>query len=302
MKKLDTVIPAVLNRIKYAPDGKCNTANLMSGFERLDEITKGFESSDLVVVGARPGVGKSTFLSQLMLNMSRGNGIACMFFSLDMSVNAFVTRLISSLAEVEITKVRGNELTNNEQKEVERAASLLNGLPLYVDDQPTTIEELCQKAEEAVVEHGVRAIFIDYLQLLSVGRDHENRYQDMAYCTRKLKALAKQLNVVVVVASQLNRNVEYRSDIYRRPEIYDLRDSGTICEDANLVLLLERPELVLRGNTDADNRIIRGLLEVVIAKNNNGPVDELSLYFDGAKCKVENWRTDVCDGLGIPCS
>lgn len=292
MEKISTIINSFIDKIQNHTDN--GLMGLPSGFRDLDRITGGFEGSDLIVIGARPLMGKTIFIMQLILRMTRDYNIPSLFFSLDLSATQFISRMISSVAEIENTKLITYKLSDDEWKKFEEASKILSNFPLYITDKPTTIENLCDVARIAVKENGVQVIFVDYLQSLSPSERRENRYQDIAYCTRTLKALAKELNVPVIVTSQLNRNVEYRqwqSSISNRPEMYDLRDSGTICEDSNLIILLDRPEL-REGPESSEGNDLRGLLEVIIAKNNNGREGEIKLRFKGNVNKIDDWEEE----------
>lgn len=199
-----------------------------------------------------------------------------------------------------ITGIEGNKLSSGRMSEEEWGTIIKVGkgmgeYPLYLTDKcDWKIEDFCKKVREDVEETGAKIIFIDYLQLFSTRERLQNRYEEVALCTRELKLLARELNLPVIVASQLNRNVENRTTgIFREkmPQMFDLRDSGTICDDANVVMLLYRPEYYTRSTEDENGYDIRGLAEVIIAKNHMGREDTIRLKFSPETGKFEDWKS-----------
>lgn len=295
MDNIESLIHSAIDKIQRNANSPDYIPGLRSGYVELDRITGGFEGPDLIVIGARPLMGKTTLIINIMLKMARDYNIPAMFYSLDMSANQLVNRLLSSVSGVENIRMREGCLTADEWGQLMSASSSLTNIPLLVSDQSFTIEDLCDNAEEMVEKYGVKIIFIDYLQLLSPKENKENRYQDVAFCTRKLKELAKTLNIPIVVTSQVNRSPELRpgrTNVFCKPEMYELRDSGTICEDANIVILLDRPELTSRYEPDYDEYDNRGIVNVIIAKNNNGREDMVRLRFKGECNRIEEIEPD----------
>ena len=279
-----------MNHLEHMANHGSTPCDVMTGFEQLDKLLCGFDNGDLIVVGSRPGVGKTSFIISCALNNARA-GVPVLYYSLNMTGVQVTKRFMSVVTGVGLDKIRAGKLTQKEQEDLVARTRELGELPLFiVSDAPRKIEDLCDHIEKQVKASKAGIVYIDYLQLLECKVTHtvENRYQEVSKFSRSLKALAHQLNIPVVVTSQLNRKPEERQEKYdrilMRPNMYDLRDSGTICEDANLVFLLSRPELYYHYPEDEKGRDIRGLAEVVVAKNNNGPTDMVELHFDKVTC------------------
>ena len=290
MDNIDSLIHSAIDKIQRTSNSPDCIPSLRSGYAELDRITGGFDGPDLIVIGARPLMGKTTLLINIMLKMTRDYNIPAIFYSLDMSANQLVNRLLSSSSGIENIRMREGCLTADEWSRLMSASSSLTDIPLLVSDQSFTTEDLCENVKEVVKKYGVKIIFIDYLQLLSPKEIKENRYQDIAFCTRKLKELAKELNIPIVVTSQINRSPELRAgrtNVFCKPEMHELRDSGTICEDANLVILLDRPELTSRYEPDYDEYDNRDIINVIVAKNNNGKEGMVRLRFKGECNRIE---------------
>ncbi len=299
-EKLESFIKPVLDNIERISMRDGAIPGIKSGYAELDRLTGGFEGPDLIIIGARPLMGKTTFILNMMTNMAGVYNTPVLFYSLDMSSNQLVTRLLSSISEIDNTHLKCGNLSQEEWMRLMSASAALEDIPLYVSDKTMDLEELCTNAKEMVEKHGIKVIFIDYLQLLSPHESKENRYQDVAYCTRKLKELAKTLNIPIIATSQVNRSPEYkpgRTNVFCKAEMHDLRDSGTICEDANLVILLDRPELTEKDNSlYYDSYDNKGVLYAVVAKNNNGSEGAVKLRFRGECNRIDEWETPTLSG------
>ncbi|MEH2346947.1 MAG: replicative DNA helicase [Nostoc sp.] len=243
------------------------------GFYDLDAMTSGFQRSDLIIVAGRTSMGKSAFCLDIASNVANYKLPVCIF-SLEMSKEQVVSRLLSAEAQIESSYLRTGRITKSQWEPLSRAISNLAELPIYIDDRPNlSVAKIQSKARQVMLEHEscLGLIVIDYIQLLT-GDNDENRARELAKITRSLKALAKELNVPVIVLSQLNRSVESRTN--KRPMLSDLKESGSIEEDADLVIMLYRDEYYSADTPD------RGIAEVILAKHRNGPTGTIKLLFN----------------------
>ena len=288
------ILQESLLSIQNASKNPYGFVGLPSGLKDLDNTLCGFDNSDLIVVGARPAMGKTGFLLTLAINMAERE-IPVLFYSLEMSNPQIVNRMLSNITGIEGNKLSSGRMSEEEWGPIIKVGKGMGEYPRYLTDKcDWKIEDFCKKVREDVEETGAKIIFIDYLQLFSTRERLQNRYEEVALCTRELKLLARELNLPVIVASQLNRNVENRTTgIFREkmPQMFDLRDSGTICDDANVVMLLYRPEYYTRSTEDENGYDIRGLAEVIIAKNHMGREDTIRLKFSPETGKFEDWKS-----------
>ena len=305
MGKLDSLFSDAMNHLERVSNNEIPPCDVMTGFEKLDKQLCGFDNGDLIVVGSRPAVGKTAFIMSCALNNARA-GVPVLFYSFDFTPLQFVNRLISMVSEVDNGKIRTGMMEQKEWEDLLTRSKELSELPIYIEsDAPRKIEELCNHIEKAVEGSNAKIVYIDYLQLLECKNTStvENRYQEVSMFSRSLKALARKLNIPIVVTSQLNRRPELRQEealSYKRPNMYDLRDSGTICEDGNMVILLSRPELVTRSYVDAEGNDIRGQVVVSVVKHNNGPTTSVDLYFNERTCAFSDmspYQTDSGGGF-----
>ncbi len=259
-----------------------------SGFAELDEMTTGFQPNDLVIVAARPSMGKTAFCLNIATHAAvEGHGVAV--FSLEMSKESLVQRMLTAEARVNSQAVRRGELKDFDFTRLARAAGILQSCPVWIDDTPAlTLLEMRSKARRLKVENDVKLIIVDYLQLMRSPEHSENRVQEISDISRSLKALARELEVPVMALSQLSRASEQRGG-ERKPILSDLRDSGAIEQDADVVLFIHRPEMYARE--DADGNSNEGIAEVIVAKHRNGPTGTLDLYFHKQFTRFDN-RTE----------
>lgn len=256
-----------------------------TGFTALDRVTSGWQKSDLVIFAARPGMGKTAFVVSAMRNAAVDFKKPVAIFSLEMSNIQLVNRLISAEAELESDKIKKGNLEDYEWEQLIHKTAKLSEAPIFIDDTPAlTILELRAKARKLVAQHGVELIIIDYLQLMSgdttkSGGGPGNREQEIASISRSLKNIAKELNIPIIALSQLSRAVEVRGGD-KRPQLSDLRESGSIEQDADMVLFLYRPEYY-GINADEEGNSTQGVGEVIIAKHRNGSLDTVRLKFIG---------------------
>ncbi|MEL6606877.1 MAG: replicative DNA helicase, partial [Bacteroidota bacterium] len=257
-----------------------------SGFTSLDRITSGWQKADLVIVAARPGMGKTAFLLTALRNAAVDHGQAVAIFSLEMSSLQLVNRLISAEAELESEKIKKGNLADHEWEQLVHKTAQLSQAPIYIDDTPAlSIFELRAKCRRLKAKHDIQLIAVDYLQLMSGEsiKGAGNREQEIASISRSLKSIAKELNVPVIVGSQLSRAVETRGG-NKRPQLSDLRESGSIEQDADMVMFLYRPEYY--GMTeDEDGNPTQDMAEVIVAKHRNGSLDSAGLKFIGKYTK-----------------
>lgn len=259
-----------------------------SGFTALDRLTSGWQKSDLVIIAARPGMGKTAFVVSAMRNAAVDFGKAVAIFSLEMSSIQLVNRLISAEAELESEKIKKGNLEEYEWSQLIHKTAKLSEAPIFIDDTPAlTILELRAKSRKLVSQHNVGLIIIDYLQLMTGDASKSggggNREQEIASISRSLKNIAKELNVPIIALSQLSRAVEVRGGD-KRPQLSDLRESGSIEQDADMVIFLYRPEYY--GITaDEEGNSMQGIGEVIIAKHRNGSLDSVRLKFIGKYTK-----------------
>lgn len=290
--KISEVIGDAIDRIEEASKREDNLSGVPSGFVSLDRITSGWQPSDLVIIAARPSMGKTAFILSMARNMAVNHQIPIGIFSLEMSVLQLVNRLIAAETELSSEKLRSGRLEDYEWEQLDIKTKSLNDAPIFVDDTPAiTIFELRAKCRRLKTQHGLKMIIIDYLQLMSgTPETRGNREQEVSTISRGLKAIAKELDVPIIALSQLNRSVEMRSGD-KRPQLSDLRESGAIEQDADIVCFIHRPEKY--GITeDAEGRSTIGLAEIIIAKHRNGAVTDIQLKFRNELAKFEEFEVD----------
>jgi replicative DNA helicase len=254
-----------------------------SGFADLDSLTSGFQPSELVVVAARPSMGKTAFCLNIASNASlEGQGVA--IFSLEMSKESLVHRMLTAMARVDSQRVRQGSLRDFDFTQLARAAGILQSCPIWIDDTPAlTLLEMRSKARRLKAENDIRMVVVDYLQLMRSPEHAENRVQEISDISRSLKALARELEIPVVALSQLSRASEQRGG-ERKPILSDLRDSGAIEQDADLVIFIHRAEYY-----DREDESKRGMAEIMLSKNRNGPTGDIQLRFSREYTRFDNF-------------
>lgn len=263
-----------------------------SGFAALDRVTSGWQKSDLIIIAARPGMGKTAFILSALRNAAVDHACPVAIFSLEMSSLQLMNRLISAEAELESEKIKKGQLEQHEWEQIHYKTSQLSESSIYIDDTPAlSVFELRAKCRRLKAKHNVGLIVIDYLQLMSGDtlKGTGNREQEIASISRALKGIAKELDVPVIALSQLSRAVETRGG-NKRPQLSDLRESGSIEQDADMVLFLYRPEYY--GMTeDETGAPVQGMAEVIVAKHRNGSLDNVKLKFIGKYTKFADYET-----------
>ena len=266
-------------------------SGIPSGFDKLDRLTSGWQPSDLIIVAARPGMGKTALTLSMARNIAVNSEIPVAFFSLEMSSVQLITRLISSETGLSSEKLRTGKLEKHEWEQLNVKVKTLEKAPLFIDDTPSlSIFDLRAKARRLASQHNIRLIVIDYLQLMTAGGSQKggNREQEISTISRNLKALAKELNVPVIALSQLSRAVETRGGS-KRPILSDLRESGAIEQDADIVSFIYRPEYYKIDEWDDEERTpTQGQAEFIVAKHRNGGLENIRLKFVGALGKFDN--------------
>ncbi len=248
---------------------------LPSGFLELDRLTAGFQPGDLVVVAARPGMGKSSFMLSMVLHLALNERVPLAIFSLEMSKEQLALRMVSMLSKVPLQNLRHGFVKDEDWEKIVKAALEISSREIYLDDNPNlTTMELRIKSRKLKQERGVQIIFVDYLQLLGVPYRRSSRQEEVAEISKSLKALAKELNIPVVALAQLSRQVEQRAD--KRPQLADLRESGQIEQDADLIIFIHRPEYYKKVPMPEEE----GVAEIIVAKQRQGPTGIVKLAFN----------------------
>jgi len=289
-RKMDDILNESLKEIEALKDKKDGLTGVASGFTELDRMTSGWQKSDLVIIAARPAMGKTAFVLSCARNAAVDFHKPVVVFSLEMSSVQLVNRLISGETEVEQEKIRKGNLEEWEWQQIHSKIGRLEQAPLIIDDTPAlNIFEFRAKCRRLKSQHDIQLIIIDYLQLMHGKSDGKggNREQEIGSISRALKSVAKELNVPVIALSQLSRAVETRPGASKRPMLSDLRESGSIEQDADMVLFLYRPEYY--GMTeDEDGSPTQGVGEVIIAKHRNGETGRVRLKFVGKFVKFQD--------------
>lgn len=280
-QQINTVLKVANDEIIEAKSNLDDVTGLHTGYEDLDNYTCGWQSTDLNIIAGRPGMGKTTFALCLARFLAEECQIPIAYFSLEMSSVQLVKRLISGISEVEGKKIKNGQYDQTELKRIDQGIGRLWDKPFYLDETPgLSIYELRTKVRRLVKEHGVKVVFIDYLQLMSASTTrYSTRQDEVSLISRSLKALAKETGTTILALSQMNRGVEAREGLEgKRPRLSDLRESGAIEQDADMVLFVHRPEVY--GIIHDDNgKDLRGTAEIIIGKNRNGDTGLFLLTF-----------------------
>lgn len=300
--KMNSLVAQAIKQLESIKDHQEGVVGIPSGFVNLDRVTSGWQKSDLVIVAARPAMGKTAFTLTLARNAAVDFNRPIAVFSLEMSSIQLVNRLISAETGIPGDKLKRGDLQRHEWVELTTKIEKLSEAPIFIDDTPAiNIFELRAKCRRLKMQHNIQMIIIDYLQLMSGSTDKKggNREQEIATISRSLKSIAKELDVPVIALSQLSRAVETRGGD-KRPMLSDLRESGSIEQDADMVIFLYRPEYY-GFDQDADGMPTKGVAEIIIAKHRNGAVDTVKLKFVSQNAKFVNWDDNETGGIeGLP--
>ncbi len=297
--QIDPVIKEAYEMLQKAAARKDGMSGIASGFHDLDKITSGWQNSDLVILAARPAMGKTAFALSMAKNIAVDQKIPVALFSLEMSNVQLVNRMIVNVCEIKGETLKSGQLMPYEWGQLDYKIKPLYGAPLYIDDTPSlSVFELRTKARRLVREHGVKVLMIDYLQLMNAsGMNFGSRQEEVSTISRSLKGLAKELNIPILALSQLNRGVENREGNDKRPQLSDLRESGAIEQDADMVIFIHRPEYY-KIYSDERGNDLRGKAEIIIAKHRNGAVGSVLLTFRGEFARFQNPNEDAIPATG----
>ncbi len=288
--QIDPILNLAIEQMQLAAHTETGLSGLKTGYTQLDKMTSGWQNSDLIIIAARPAMGKTAFVLSMAKNMAIDYNTPIAIFTLEMANVQLVKRLLSNIGDIEGEKIKSGQLSTEEWDRLNNRLKTVYSAPLYLDETPgLSITELRTKARRLVRERGVKLIMIDYLQLMNAsGMKLGSREQEVSTISRSLKALAKELNIPVIALSQLNRSTETRED--KRPVLSDLRESGAIEQDADIVCFIHRPEYYTRSGFDKEENDIRGLAELIIAKHRSGAVGDVKLRFVKQFARFENWE------------
>jgi replicative DNA helicase len=277
---IKSVVDGYYEQLTYLQEHRGEIMGVQTKYRDFDQITGGLQRSDLIILAARPGTGKTSFAMSLAYNVAMYNRHTVAIFSLEMGREQLIQRLIAMETQIDTHRLRLGQVPDNQLQVVFEAMGRLSQAPIYIEDTPgISVMELRSKARRLQSQHGVDLIIIDYLQLMT-GRGRENRVQEVSEISRGLKALARELNVPVIALSQLSRAVEGRQS--HVPMLSDLRESGSIEQDADIVMFIYRDELY---NKESDKK---GIAEIHIAKHRNGPVGVVNMRFDAATTRFSD--------------
>ena len=290
---IQPVISKAIDLIEIAANKQDGYTGIPSGFNGIDTITSGWQKSDLIIIAARPAMGKTAFVLSMAKNMALDYEHPVAVFSLEMSNIQLVNRLIVNVAEIEGDKIKRGKLAPFEWEQLRLRTATLQKAPIFVDDTPSlSVFELRTKARRLVKEHKIQCIIIDYLQLMNAsGMTYGSREQEVSIISRSLKGLAKELDIPIIALSQLNRGVEGRTGADKRPQLSDLRESGAIEQDADMVLFIHRPEYY-KITQDEHGNDLRGKAEIIIAKHRNGSTGDVLLRFKQDFIKFTNLASE----------
>lgn len=292
---IDPVIEDAYQMLRKAAARTDGMSGLPSGFDKLDKLTSGWQNSDLIIIAARPAMGKTAFVLSMAKNMTVDHKIPVAVFSLEMANVQLVNRMIVNVCEIPGEKIKSGQLAPYEWAQLDHRINALFGAPLYLDDTPSlSVFELRTKARRLVRDYGVKIIIIDYLQLMNAsGMSYGSRQEEVSTISRSLKGLAKELNIPIIALSQLNRSVETRttnnpdSPDSKRPQLSDLRESGAIEQDADMVCFIHRPEYY-KIYKDQHGNDLKGIAEFIVAKHRNGAVEDVRLRFTSEYARFSN--------------
>ncbi|MES2204991.1 MAG: replicative DNA helicase [Pseudomonadota bacterium] len=288
-QNIKSLLTEAVDRIDHLYRSESALIGVSTGYHDLDEMTSGLQASDLIIIAGRPSMGKTAFAMNLVEHAAVHEKRAVLVFSMEMSGSSLAMRLMSSLGKIDQHKVRTGKLEEHDWENLTEALGKLSEAPIFIDDTPAlSPAEVRSRARRVAREHNLGLIVVDYLQLMQMPGYSDNRTLEISTISRSLKALAKELNVPVIALSQLNRGLEQRAD--KRPIMSDLRESGAIEQDADLIAFIYRDEVYHEDTRD------KGIAEIIIAKQRNGPIGRVRLTFRGQFTRFENF-TPTAHGI-----
>ncbi len=286
---VNSLLKQTVDRIEELFKSDSELTGLSTGFSDLDKITTGLQDSDLIIVAGRPSMGKTSLAMNIAENAAVGSDKAVAIFSMEMSGEQLVRRMLTSLGRINAQRVRTGSLQEDDWSRLTSAINILSEKKIYIDDtpglSPSELRARCRRLASQN-EGGLGLIIIDYLQLMSVGGNTENRATELSAITRSLKTLAKEINVPVIALSQLNRSLEQRTD--KRPVMSDLRESGSIEQDADVIMFIYRDEVYNKEDSES-----KGIAEIIISKQRNGPTGTVRLTFLGEFTRFESFADPI---------
>ena len=286
------LLTKTVEQIDFLFEQEGTLTGVTTGFKDFDEQTSGLQKGDLVIVAGRPSMGKTTFAMNMAENAAIAQGVPVAVFSMEMPAESLAMRMISSMGRIDQHRLRTGQLNEDDWPRITSAVSLLSEAKIFVDDTPAlSPTELRARARRLKREHGLGLIVIDYLQLMQLGSSSENRATEISEISRNLKALAKELEVPVIALSQLNRSLEQRPN--KRPVMSDLRESGAIEQDADVIVFIYRDEVYNQDSPD------KGTAEIIVGKQRNGPIGTTRLTFLGQFTKFENFSPEMYSSNGF---
>lgn len=292
VRAISEVLSKTVEQIDHLFETKGAVSGVASGFTDLDKKTTGFQPGDLVIVAGRPSMGKTTFAMNVAEAAAISGGLPVAVFSMEMPAEQLAMRMISSLGRIDQHHIRTGELTDEDWPRITSAISMLSETKLFIDDTPAmSPSEVRARARRIKREHGLGLVVIDYLQLMQVSGGSENRATEISEISRGLKALAKELGIPVIALSQLNRSLEQRPD--KRPVMSDLRESGAIEQDADIILFVYRDEVYNSESPD------KGTAEIIIGKQRNGPIGKVRLTFHGKYTRFDDHMPEMYSNEGF---
>jgi len=281
-RPLKQILPAAVDRIDLLHQSGGDITGIPTGYTEFDKLTAGMQPGDLIIIAGRPSMGKTTLAVNIAENAAIGAKVPTAIFSMEMPSQQLAFRMISSLGRVDQTHLRTGKFPDEDWSRINTAVQLMSDAPIFIDDSPAlSPTDIRARSRRLKREHGLGLIVLDYLQLMQVPGNKENRATEISEISRSLKALAKELEVPIIAISQLNRSVEQRTD--KRPVMSDLRESGAIEQDADLIVFIYREEVY---NSETPRK---GIADIHIAKQRNGPIGDFPLTFVGRFTKFENW-------------
>ncbi len=290
-QSMATIIPRAFEKIETLFERKEQITGVPSGYEMFDKMTAGLQKSDLIIIAGRPSMGKTALAMNIVQHAAVIEKVPVAVFSLEMSMDQLAIRLLCSIGRVDSQRLRTGKLIDSDWPKLTRATGMLSDAPIFIDDTPAmSVLDMRAKARRLKAEHDLGMVVVDYLQLMKGRSGIDNRAQEISEISRSLKAMAKELEVPVVALSQLNRSLENRTD--KRPILSDLRESGAIEQDADVIVFIYRDE-VYNNSEDNPNR---GIAEMIIGKQRNGPTGTVKLTFLGHYTTFENYTTQQPPG------
>ena len=284
-QSMSAIVPKAFDRITKLFEKQEHITGVATGYEELDQITAGLQPAELIILAARPSMGKTALAMNIVQQAAVfGSKVTVAVFSLEMSMESLAMRMLCSLGRIDSQRIRTGKLHENDWPKLTRATGMLADASIFIDDTAgLTALEMRAKARRLKSEHNLGLIVVDYLQLMQGKTNSENRTQEISEISRSLKAMAKELDVPVLALSQLNRSLENRTD--KRPQLADLRESGAIEQDADVIMFIYRDEVYNRSETNEN----RGMAEIIIAKQRNGPTGMIKMTFLGEYTTFENY-------------